>query len=200
MGAIRIALAQPGARSRSRASLMTTSHKITFSALAVGLLLAGACGKQTSTSTSAGLRVGPTPRPPGPLRRAEFNRDILPILQQRCQNCHGPGGTAPMALTNYREARPWAKSISELMGTRHPFTEHAGGDRSLPPLRQGQKNAISNWVRTGAVRGKVPAPPTPDKGGSGACKCCLEQRSRSTEPEAAKVVISKSRFRLQSGS
>ena len=141
---------------------MTTSHKITFSALAVGLLLAGACGKQTSTSTSAGQRVGPTPRPPSPLRRATFDRDILPILQQRCQNCHGPGGTAPMALTNYREARPWAKAISELMGTRNPFTEHAGGDRSLPPLRQGQMNAISNWVRNGATRGQ-PAPPTPDR-------------------------------------
>ena len=39
-----------------------------------------------------------------------FNKDVLPIMQQRCQDCHRPGEVAPMALIDYKDARPWAKS------------------------------------------------------------------------------------------
>ena len=28
-----------------------------------------------------------------------FNRDIAPILQRSCQNCHNPVGVAPMSLS-----------------------------------------------------------------------------------------------------
>ena len=40
-----------------------------------------------------------------------FNKDILPILQRSCQNCHRPGSLAPMSLMTYEEARPWARSM-----------------------------------------------------------------------------------------
>ena len=41
-----------------------------------------------------------------------FTKDIAPILQRSCQNCHRPnGGLAPMALTTYEEVRPWARAI-----------------------------------------------------------------------------------------
>ena len=29
---------------------------------------------------------------------ATFSRDIAPILQRSCENCHRPGGGAPMSL------------------------------------------------------------------------------------------------------
>ena len=34
-----------------------------------------------------------------------FSRDIAPILQRSCQNCHNPVGVAPMPLVTYRDAR-----------------------------------------------------------------------------------------------
>src|ERR1700733_9191652 len=37
-----------------------------------------------------------------------FNKDVLPILQKHCQECHRPGEMAPMSLLGYTEARPWA--------------------------------------------------------------------------------------------
>src|SRR5215510_10907511 len=40
-----------------------------------------------------------------------FTKDIAPILQRSCQNCHRPGGIAPMALITYEDVRPWARSI-----------------------------------------------------------------------------------------
>ena len=40
-----------------------------------------------------------------------FSKDIAPILQRSCQNCHRPDGGAPMSLITYEETRPWARSI-----------------------------------------------------------------------------------------
>src|SRR5262245_35624595 len=40
-----------------------------------------------------------------------FSRDVAPILQRSCQNCHRPDGVAPMSLVSYEDVRPWARSI-----------------------------------------------------------------------------------------
>ncbi|MCI0390863.1 MAG: heme-binding domain-containing protein, partial [Acidobacteria bacterium] len=48
-----------------------------------------------------------------------FTKDILPIFQKSCQDCHRPGTTAPMSLLTYQTARPWAKSIRERVLTRN---------------------------------------------------------------------------------
>src|SRR5262245_31877013 len=42
-----------------------------------------------------------------------FTKDIAPILQRSCQNCHRPDGVAPMALVSYEDVRPWAKAIKQ---------------------------------------------------------------------------------------
>ena len=38
-----------------------------------------------------------------------FSKDVAPILQRSCQNCHRPGSIAPMSLLTYKDARPWAR-------------------------------------------------------------------------------------------
>ena len=53
-----------------------------------------------------------------------FHRDIAPIFQKHCQDCHRTSGTnyggmvAPMALVTYEETRPWAKSIAQQVKAR----------------------------------------------------------------------------------
>ena len=42
-----------------------------------------------------------------------FHKDVAPVLQRRCQNCHRAGEIGPMPLLTYRDARPWAKAIAE---------------------------------------------------------------------------------------
>src|SRR5437660_6871372 len=42
-----------------------------------------------------------------------FYRDVLPILQDRCQSCHRPHEIGPMPFLTYRQTRPWAKAIRE---------------------------------------------------------------------------------------
>ncbi len=56
-----------------------------------------------------------------------FTKDIAPILQRSCQNCHRADGGAPMPLTTFAEVRPWARSIKlrtsirDRMGAMPPF-------------------------------------------------------------------------------
>src|ERR1700681_4190323 len=40
-----------------------------------------------------------------------FTKDVAPILQRACQNCHRPGSLGPMSLLTYQEVRPWARAI-----------------------------------------------------------------------------------------
>ena len=51
-----------------------------------------------------------------------FTRDIAPILQRSCQNCHRPGQVAPMSLITYEEARPWARSMKARTAIRDTLT------------------------------------------------------------------------------
>src|SRR6202011_5390886 len=54
----------------------------------------------------------------GDTRPVTFTKDVAPILQQRCQECHRSGSMAPMALITYEETRPWAKAIRERVVTK----------------------------------------------------------------------------------
>ena len=38
--------------------------------------------------------------------RPTFYRDVLPILQRHCQNCHRPAEVAPMPLVTYAQTQP----------------------------------------------------------------------------------------------
>ena len=40
-----------------------------------------------------------------------FHRDIEPILQRSCQNCHRAGGVGPMPLVTYEQVAPFAGLI-----------------------------------------------------------------------------------------
>src|SRR5437660_7035834 len=64
----------------------------------------------------------------GPVVPAQvtFAKDIAPILQRSCQNCHRPDGVAPMSLITYEDARPWARAMKMRTG----IGPHAG---VMPP-------------------------------------------------------------------
>lgn len=40
-----------------------------------------------------------------------FTKDVAPIFQRSCQQCHQPNSIGPMSLVTYAETRPWARSI-----------------------------------------------------------------------------------------
>src|SRR5881296_4710096 len=80
--------------------------------VAVGLFACAALA--AGLFTSAAVRAQP------PLSSADvtFSRDIAPILQRSCQECHHADGVAPMSLMTYDEVRPWARAIKTRTGLR----------------------------------------------------------------------------------
>jgi len=95
-----------------------------------------------------------------------FTKDVAPIFYKNCAECHRPTGVAPMALLNYKEVRPWAKSIKERVVDRSMppwFADPKHGEfANNPSLSQSEINAITAWVDAGALKGDdKDLPPTP---------------------------------------
>ena len=88
-----------------------------------------------------------------------FSKDIAPILQAKCQECHQPNSIAPMSLITFAEARPWARSIKQRVATRQMPPWHI--DQSVGvqkfkndmSLSQKQIDTIVAWVDAGAPQG-----------------------------------------------
>jgi mono/diheme cytochrome c family protein len=103
-----------------------------------------------------------------------FTRDIAPILQRSCQQCHNPDGGAPMSLRTYEEVRPYARAIK----TRTGMGPHAGvmppwfveknigiqHYKSDPSLSEEEIAKIARWVDGGAPRGNPADMPAAAKG------------------------------------
>jgi len=94
-----------------------------------------------------------------------FNRDILPILQNRCQECHRPGEATPMPLVTYKDVRPWAKAIKEatLIKRMPPWfaDPHFGKFANDRRLSEEEIRKISTWADEGAPEGDAKDRPAP---------------------------------------
>src|SRR6476661_3854815 len=88
-----------------------------------------------------------------------FSKDVAPIFQAKCQECHQPNSIAPMSLISYQDVRPWARSIKERVATRQMPPWHI--DRSVGvqkfkndmSLTDEQVDKIVAWVDGGALEG-----------------------------------------------
>src|SRR5438445_4174130 len=100
-----------------------------------------------------------------------FTKDIAPILQRSCQNCHRPDGVAPMSLVTYEDVRPWARSIKQRTG----IGPHAGVmppwyiEKNVgiqryqddPSLSTEEIARIARWADSGAPQGNPADMPPP---------------------------------------
>ena len=85
-----------------------------------------------------------------------FNREIAQIFQKKCFQCHTDGNVA-MALTTYKETRPWAVAIKEEILERKmpPWSAasgygHFANDMSLTAR---EISLILSWTDGGAPSG-----------------------------------------------
>jgi len=96
-----------------------------------------------------------------------FAKDIAPILEQKCQECHHAGSMAPMSLVTYEETRPWAKAIRERVITRQMPPWHIDPTVGVQKfkndmsLSQTQIDTIVRWVDSGAPLGDRKDMPSP---------------------------------------
>jgi hypothetical protein len=125
-------------------------------ALAAGAFLA------IATTSFAAEAIGPN----GSQKPVTFAKDVAPIFQEKCEECHHKGTAAPFSVATYEEARPWAKSIKAQVANRNmpPWSidknvgiKHFANDRSLSDA---QIATIIAWVDQGALLGDVKDLPT----------------------------------------
>src|SRR5258707_1024853 len=133
-----------------------------------------ACPFPRWRSIHAGLALGavfaiaaPAVAADTPARPATFSKDVAPIFQAKCQECHQPNSIAPMSLITYQDARPWARSIRERVSTRQMPPWHI--DKSVGiqqfkndiSLSDDQIDTIVKWVDAGAPQGDPKDMPAP---------------------------------------
>jgi mono/diheme cytochrome c family protein len=101
-----------------------------------------------------------------------FTRDVLPILQKSCQDCHRPAGlnlggmVAPMSLVTYDEARPWAKAMAKAVEAKEMPPWHAAeSQRGLfvdeRYLTDQEIATVVAWAKSGAQEGDPADAPPP---------------------------------------
>ena len=101
-----------------------------------------------------------------------FTKDILPILQENCQDCHRPSGknmsgmVAPMSFMSYEEVRPWAKAMATAVAAKqmppwHAAPEFHGKFRNERTLSEEEIATITAWVQQNAPRGNPQDAPEP---------------------------------------
>jgi peroxiredoxin len=91
-----------------------------------------------------------------------YVKNIAPMFESKCVDCHEPNGIGPMPFTKYEEIAPFAPMIREMIRTQRmppwradPSIGHFLGDRSLSAA---QIKTLVHWVEAGAPRGTGPDP------------------------------------------
>ena len=122
------------------------------------LLMLSAVGIVVATG-----QVAAQSAPDGPVT---FTKDIAPILQRSCQQCHRPDSIAPMSLLTYEQARPYARA----MKLRTALARVQYGREAMPPwfieknigvqqfrndisLSDDEIATIAKWADSGAPEG-----------------------------------------------
>jgi hypothetical protein len=102
--------------------------------------------------------------------KVTYHRDVAPILQKHCQNCHRRGEIGPFALTTYEQARRWARDIKKYtrQQTMPPWMPRDGeafrGERRLTSR---EIATLSAWADAGAPPGNPKDASPPAKWASG---------------------------------
>jgi len=105
------------------------------------------------------------PRPHGSIT---FNKDVAPIVRERCAGCHRPGQSGPFNLITFDDVHKRAKQIAEVTSTRYmpPWLPEKGfgdfaNERRLTATELG---LIQQWIAEGAVESpasNAALPPVP---------------------------------------
>jgi mono/diheme cytochrome c family protein len=127
-------------------------RKVLISLAVAGIAVAG--GVRATVKVQAADVTAPT-----------FNHDVAPILFNKCATCHRAGAGGPMALTSFKEVRPWARDIKTRVQKREmpPWSADPrwGDYRNDISLSAEQIATITAWVDSGMAEGSGPAPAMP---------------------------------------
>lgn len=97
-----------------------------------------------------------------PNAEVTYSRDVAPILQQHCQECHRPNGIGPFSLTTYEAAVRWAEDIvyftEERLMPPWKVAEGHGDFISERTMPKEQIEQLAKWVELGCPQGEAKQP------------------------------------------
>ncbi len=102
---------------------------------------------------------------PNENRSVTFNRDIAPIIYDKCASCHRPGQAGPFSLLTYKDIAKRAKTIDAVIdsGYMPPWkpVNHEIEFTNDRRLSKDQKQKLKDWIAAGKPKGEgdPPAPP-----------------------------------------
>jgi hypothetical protein len=105
--------------------------------------------------------------PTAPAASVSFTKDIAPILQRSCQNCHRPGAIAPMSLMTYEDVRPWGRAVRRKVVAREMPPWHIDRNVGIQKfkndisLKDSEISTIAAWVDAGMPKGNPSDAPAP---------------------------------------
>ena len=100
-----------------------------------------------------------------PSTEPTFYKDVLPVLQKNCQNCHRPGEAGPMSFMSYESTKPWAKAMkTAVLKKQMPpwFADpHYGKWANDRTMSDADIKTIVTWADGGAKAGNKADAPKP---------------------------------------
>jgi Copper type II ascorbate-dependent monooxygenase, C-terminal domain len=101
-----------------------------------------------------------------PTAAPSFQRDVAPILREKCTGCHQVGGIAPFSLQTAKQASKWAQAIGAAVDAKvmppwppGPASPEYVGEETRQLTTQ-QRSTLVRWAKTGGkASGAVGKPP-----------------------------------------
>jgi peroxiredoxin len=126
---------------------------------AIEALLAGNDVRQAKTNAVGCLigRIAKKEEPAGSEVEPTFHRDIVPILNEHCVECHRSDEIGPFGLTDYDEVIGWGPMMLEVVDEGRmppwhadPAIGHFVGERRMSPEA---RKTLAKWVDAGMPEG-----------------------------------------------
>jgi len=96
-----------------------------------------------------------------------FHRDVVPIFEARCGQCHQAGSPSGLDLFRYDTARGASWRVRQMLARNHMPPWFAEGAFKAPaPLTAQELNVLMTWATGGAPEGKPQPRTMADLGGS----------------------------------
>jgi hypothetical protein len=101
-----------------------------------------------------------------------YARQVAPLLQSKCVECHSAGNVGPFAMSSYEKVKGWSAMIEEVVLDRRmpPWhaDPHVGKFANARSLSGPEARTLLEWVEQGCPRGEgddpllAPRPPAPE--------------------------------------
>ncbi len=96
-----------------------------------------------------------------------YTKDVAPVMQKRCQECHRPGEIGPFSLLSYEDAQKRTSRIREAVLEERMPPWHAdpryGQFANDRRLSQDERDTLLAWIDQGALKGNDKDLPPPIK-------------------------------------